>query len=116
VLRLPASGPVPPGKGGRPSRYCMRDVVDGIRYLTRNGPAWRALPAGFPPAWTACYRAAKWQAGGSAQAMHDQLRDRVRLLAGREAGPTAAITGSPSRSSKGPMTCTLSRYCPAGGS
>lgn len=26
------------GKGGRPSAYCMRDVVDGIRYLTHNGP------------------------------------------------------------------------------
>ena len=40
------------GKGGRPSAYCMRDVVDGIRYLTHNGPVWRALPADFPPAWT----------------------------------------------------------------
>ena len=43
------------GKGGRPSRYCMRDVVDGIRYLTHNGPTWRALPADFPPAWTVYY-------------------------------------------------------------
>jgi hypothetical protein len=25
------------GKGGRPSRYCMRDIVDAIRYLTHNG-------------------------------------------------------------------------------
>ena len=40
------------GKGGRPSGYCMRDVVDGIRYLTHNGPVWRALPADYPPAWT----------------------------------------------------------------
>jgi transposase len=39
------------GKAGRPSSYCMRDIVDGIRYLaylTRNRPVWRALPAGFP--------------------------------------------------------------------
>jgi Putative transposase of IS4/5 family (DUF4096) len=40
------------GKGGRPSRYCMRDIVDAIRYLTHNGPVWRALPADFPPAGT----------------------------------------------------------------
>ena len=40
------------GKDGRPSRYCMRDVMDGIRYLTHNGPVWRALPADFPPAGT----------------------------------------------------------------
>jgi transposase len=84
------------GKGGRPSRYCMRDIVDGIRYLTHNGPVWRALPADFPPAWTVYWRAAKWQADGSTQAMHDQLRERVRQLAGRAAAPTAAVIDSQS--------------------
>jgi transposase len=84
------------GKGGRPARYCMRDVVDGIRYLTHNGPVWRARPADFPPAWTVYYWAGKWQADGSTAAMHDQLRDRVRLVAGRTAAPTAAIIGSQS--------------------
>ena len=29
------------GRGGRPARYCMRDIVDAIRYLTHNGPVWR---------------------------------------------------------------------------
>jgi transposase len=84
------------GKGGRPSRYCMRDVADGIRYLTHNGPVWRALPADFPPAWTIYYWAAKWQADGSTEAMHGQLRERVRLLAGRQRLPTAAIIDSQS--------------------
>ena len=32
------------GRGGRPVRWCMRDIVDAIRYLTHNGPVWRALP------------------------------------------------------------------------
>jgi transposase len=84
------------GKGGRPSSYCMRDIVDGIRYLTHNGPVWRALPADFPPAWTVYWRAAKWQADGSTETMHDQLRERVRLLAGRKAAPTAAVIDSQS--------------------
>ena len=93
--------PLPPhpawlaGKGGRPSAYRMRDVADGIRYLTHNGPVWRALPADFPPAWTV-YWAARWQPDGSTETMHDQLRDRVRLLAGRNATPTAAIIDSQS--------------------
>ena len=82
------------GKGGRPAAYCMRDIVDGIRYLTHNGPVWRALPADFPPAWTVYWRAAKWQADGSAETMHHQLRERVRLLAGRKAVPTAAVIDS----------------------
>jgi len=84
------------GKGGRPSAYCMRDVVDGIRYLTHNGPVWRALPADFPPAWTVYYRAGKWQADGSTQTMHDQLRDQVRQVACRKPAPTAAIIDSQS--------------------
>jgi transposase len=84
------------GKGGRPSRYCMRDVADAIRYLTHNGPVWRALPADFPPAWTVYYWAAKWQADGSTEAMHGQLRDQVRQVAGRKAAPTAAIIDSQS--------------------
>ena len=84
------------GKGGRPSAHCMRDVVDGIRYLTHNGPVWRALPADFPPAWTIYYWAAKWQADGSAETMHGRLRERVRLLAGRKRAPSAAIIDSQS--------------------
>jgi transposase len=84
------------GKGGRPSRYCMRDVVNGIRYLTHNGPVWRALPADFPPAWTVYYWAAKWQASGATEAMHGQLRERVRQVAGRSAAPTAAVIDSQS--------------------
>jgi transposase len=84
------------GRGGRPSRYCMRDIVDAIRYLTHNGPVWRALPADFPPAWTVYYWADKWQADGSAERMHDDLRERVRTAAGRKTAPTAAIIDSQS--------------------
>jgi putative transposase len=84
------------GKGGRPSRYCMRDVVDGIRYLTHNGPVWRALPADFPPAGTVYWRADKWQADGTAERMHDDLRARVRGAAGRDPRPTAAVIDSQS--------------------
>ena len=84
------------GKGGRPSARCMRDVVDGIRYLTHNGPVWRALPADFPPAWTVYYWTAKWQASGATETMHGQLRTQVRLLAGRKGTPTAAIIDSQS--------------------
>jgi hypothetical protein len=40
------------------------------------------------------YWAGKWQQDGSTATMHDQLRERVRLLAGRTAIPTAAIIGS----------------------
>jgi transposase len=84
------------GRGGRPASRCMRDIFDAIRYLTHNGPVWRALPADFPPPGTAYWWADKWQADGSAERMHDDLRDRVRITAGRQAAPTAAIIDSQS--------------------
>jgi len=84
------------GRGGRPAAWCMRDVADAIRYLTHNGPVWRALPADFPPAGTVYWWADKWQADGSAERMHDDLRDRIRLAAGRKTAPTAAIIDSQS--------------------
>jgi putative transposase len=71
-------------------------VVDAIWYLTHNGPVWRALPVGFPPAGTVCYRAARWQADGATGAMHDQLRGRAHELAGRPVAPTAAVIDSQS--------------------
>jgi transposase len=77
------------GKGGCPSRYCMHDVVDGIRYLTHNGPVWRALPADFPPAGTLYWWADKWldeftpylrrrwnEGVTDAAALHAELRER----------------------------------------
>jgi transposase len=83
------------GRGGRPARYCMRDVVDAIRYLTPNGPVWRALPASRPRGRSTGGQG-KWQAGGSTGRMHDDLRARIRAAAGRSSRPTAAIIDSQS--------------------
>jgi transposase len=74
----------------------MRDIVDAIRSLTHKGPAWRALPADFPPAWTVYWWAGKWEADGSTARMHHDLRGQVRAAAGRTPQPTAAIIDSQS--------------------
>ena len=74
----------------------MRDVVDAIRYLTDNGPVWRALSADFPPAGTVYGGRINGRRTGSAERMHDDLRDRVRAAAGRARRPTAAIIDSQS--------------------
>ena len=98
------------GRGGRPARYCMRDIVDAIRYLTHNGPVWRALPADFPPAGTVYYWADKWQADGSAARMHDDLRERIRMAAGRTPQPSAAIIDSQSVKGSEMVACRNRGY------
>jgi len=92
---LPAPGWTA-GLGGSPGIYCRRDIVDAIRYLTHNGPVWRALPADLPH-WRTVYGYVRdWQASGATRRMHDELREQVRVLAGRSPAPTAAIIDSQS--------------------
>ena len=79
------------GKGGRPAGYCRRDIVDGIRYLVKEGIQWRAVPADFPH-WRTIYDyASGWEKTGATGNMHDELRRQCRTAAGRDPEPTAAI-------------------------
>ena len=82
--------------GGRPETNCRRAVVDAIRYVTHNGCVWRALPADFPPCRTVYGLYQRWHASGVTAALHDALRARARMAAGRNAEPTAAVIDSQS--------------------
>ena len=74
----------------------MREVVNAILYVLRNGIVWRALPHDFPPWKTVNHYFRAWRADGTWGAIHDALRERVRVAAGREATPSAAILDSQS--------------------
>ncbi len=82
------------GKGGRPEKHPRRTVLDAIFYLVRGGIAWDQLPHDFPPAKTIYDIFRRWAKTGVWQRVHDALRDLVRVHAGRDALPTAAIVDS----------------------
>jgi transposase len=84
------------GRGGRPEKHPRRRILDAIFYLVRNGIAWAALPAEYPPAKTVYGLFRRWTAAGVWGRLHDALRDRARLRAGRRPTPTAAIIDSAS--------------------
>src|ERR687893_1002084 len=82
--------------GGRPRTVDLREVLDGIFYITRGGCAWRMMPTDLPP-WSTCYDYFyKWRDDGTWQRLHDALRDQVRRKAGRETSPSMAIIDSQS--------------------
>jgi transposase len=90
---LPASVP---GGRGRPRIWPARRIVEAILYLNRTGCAWRYLPADFPPWQTVYWYFAAWRDDGTLARLHSQLRAQVRIAAGRQAQPTAAVIDSQS--------------------
>jgi putative transposase len=83
---------LPPAKsGGRPRKYPMREVLNGIQYVLRSGCAWRLMPHDLPH-WQTAYQAFRaWRQDGTWRRIHDQLRDRLRTRMGRHPQPSAAI-------------------------
>ena len=82
-------------KTGRPPTD-RRLILNGIRYVVRAGCAWRLLPHDFGP-WSTVYGVYRnWSKNGRWQRLQDTLRERVRVAAGRQPGPTAALLDSQS--------------------
>ena len=90
-------GSIPAAKpGGRPRSVDIREVLNAIFYLLRNGCTWRSLPHDFPK-WQVVYAYFRaWERAGVWQSLNDRLREKVRVAAGREAQPSAAIIDSQS--------------------
>ena len=88
---------LPPAKpGGRPRSVDLREVMNGILYLSRTGCSWRQLPHDFPPWGTVHYYYWSFRQQGIWQGIHDALRNKVRTADGRKASPSAAIIDSQS--------------------
>ncbi len=80
----------------RKRTHSLREIINALFYHTRAGGAWRLLPHDFPP-WSSVYGFFnKWSKDGTLERVHDSLRERTRVEAGRDPTPSAAIMDSQS--------------------
>jgi transposase len=88
---------------GRPREVDLREIINGIFYVLREGCSWRALPHDLPP-WQTVYCKNNyfrhWQRLGVWQKIHRQLRHQVRLHLERTSDPSAGISKRQSRTTR----------------
>jgi transposase len=75
-------------------RHDLREVFNGLRYIVRGGLQWRLMPNDLPP-WDIVYQQTRrWMEAGAFAAIVHDLRTLLRVAAGRDPEPTAAILDS----------------------
>ena len=86
---------IPPAKpGGRPRKADMREILNAIFYVLRSGCSWRMIPHDLPPWYWAYGYFRTWRLDGTWERIQQALCAQVRVQAGREASPSAAIIDS----------------------
>jgi putative transposase len=89
---------IPPANPNtRPRKTDMRERVNALLYLTKEGCSWRALPHDFGIPWRTAYNYLRaWADDGTWDRMVSALRQAVRVKARRQPTPSAACVDSQS--------------------
>lgn len=86
--------PKPATWGGRHRKHDLREIMNAIFYVTRNGNNWADIPHDFPPKSTVFNWFSKWSEDGTIEAINNHLNKKIRQKAGREDEPTLGIIDS----------------------
>jgi transposase len=74
--------------------HALREVFNGLRHVVKSGIPWRAMPNDLPP-WAAVHQqASRWLRAGHFEALAHDPRALLRVAAGREPEPSAAVLDS----------------------
>jgi transposase len=74
--------------------YSLRQVFNALRWMIRAGAPWRMIPNDLPPWATVYQQSMRWIRAGVFEAIVKDLRELLRVVAGRPHLPTAAIFDS----------------------
>ena len=86
----------PPRSGGDKRTTDLREVLNAILYLNKNGCTWRDLPGDFPPHPTVFNYFSRWRSDGTWRRIYEALHRRLRRSQGREETPSAGSIDSQS--------------------
>jgi transposase len=88
---------IPPRSGlGRPPKWPLRAIVNGMLYVLRSGLPWRMLPKDFPPVSTVQRYFYAWRDSGLWKTINHLFLMTLREAAGRQASPSAGVIDSQS--------------------
>lgn len=85
-----------PNRRGRKREHSYREIMNAIFYFLVSGCVWRLLPHDLPPWKTVYHYFRLWTRNGTIEAIHTDLRQKVRQKEGRDPEPSAAIIDSQS--------------------
>lgn len=88
----------------RKSKWKLREIVNAILYLTKNGCMWRDLPGEFPPWQTVYWYYDKWVKNGTWENINRSLVAYNRIDNDKKFQPSVAIIDS--QSTKNSATST----------
>ncbi|WP_231598814.1 IS5 family transposase [Corynebacterium occultum] len=66
-----------PTRQGRPCRYRLRDLINGIRHRIRIGCPWRDVPDRYGPWWRVYALFRSWQLSGTWLCIEEQLQSKA---------------------------------------
>ena len=69
----------------------LREVFNGACWIVRAGASWQMMPHDLPPWYTVYQQTQRWIKAGVFEAMVHDLRVLLRVAAGRNEQPSAAI-------------------------
>jgi transposase len=74
--------------------HSLREVFNGLRWIIRTGAPWRMMANDLPPWFTVYQQAQRWIKAGVFEAVVADLREILRITAGKKAKPSAVIFDS----------------------
>lgn len=80
----------------RKRKHNLREVVNGILYLVRNGGQWRNLPINYPPWKSVYYYFFKWSRNGIWEDLNGLLVEAERVFHGKETSASLMCADSQS--------------------